>query len=1040
MTRTAAVPWNAWHAASARGAGYRRHFTRRSSATLRALLVLFVLASTLIDVDRIAADPLSSSSEMLDDAELTDVFFLDADRGWAVGDRGVVWCTDDGGRQWRLSDSPVNCRLESVHFVDENHGWAVGGWSHPFTHKSSGVVMRTENGGRRWIALPLPTIPTLKYVHFFDAKRGWAVGNASPMYPSGVFRTDDGGRSWTAVSGVYPRGWLAADFSDPENGLTVGYGGEAGRICSRVINSEPIPMTLWQPLRAVNLRSGMGWAAGDSGMVLRMIVGNGGWQPVGLSLPDGVAEEFDWNCVSAVGPNCWIAGAPGTRVLHSSDGGQTWNLQPTNQNLPLHSIQFLDEQRGWAAGALGTILATRDGGLTWQRQKGQRTRAALLAICDELEHVPLELFTRCSGDEGYVGVAEIVSHRELEAPVESEASWEERAQAAMVAVGGSHAGSTWKFPLRQAGLELPQSSVIEGWDILQGGQSTSHLESHIVRCVRQWRPELIVICDGKPRQGDRSASLFRQISVGAIAKAADSEHRPDLASALGLVPWKTSKILAACDGNEAGTIDVETARLATHLGSCLADYSAIPRGLLRRSWEPSPALLTYQVLSSELPLSTASQDIFSGMVLPAPGDSRREPCHQAATGLDALSRMAQKQRNLQALIARANAGDGNNVAWLAQVDDLTRELGPLAKGDLLFQLAEQYRAAGRPSLAADAMDLLVGKTPDHPFADKALLWLVLFYSSGEMETYLHGETPSPAQYLANVVPSASRAPAAAKPIVRLAGTRADRALSLGQYLGQNRPALYAEPSVQFSLAAIERRRSGGPSGSAYEGMLRGSLSAAWIACAKGEQWLADGRGVSPKPTLTCVMGKQRPRLDGKLDDEIWQTANVAKLTSPQGDDADWPTEAKFARDRQFLYLAVRCGKVPGRQYSANAGSRVRDSDLRAMDRVDFLLDVDRDYTTCYRLTVDARGWAAESCQGDNHWNPNWYVASDQDETSWTIEAAIPLTELSPELPAARDAWAIGIRRIVPGVGIQGWAPNPSVQEVLPEGFGYLLFP
>jgi photosystem II stability/assembly factor-like uncharacterized protein len=1002
------------------------------------LIGLFAVASSLVDVNRVAADPLSSSSEMLDDAELTDIFFLDADRGWAVGDRGVVWCTEDGGRQWRLADSPVNCRLESIHFVDENHGWAVGGWSRPYTHKSSGVVMRTENGGRRWIALPQPTLPALKYVHFFDGKRGWAVGNASPMYPSGVFRTDDGGRSWTSVSGVHPRGWLSADFSDPENGFAVSYAGEAGRICARVINPEPIPLTLWQPLRAVNLRSGTGWAAGDGGTVLRMMSAGGGWQPVSLSLPDGIADKFDWKCVSAVGPHCWIAGAPGTRILHSADGGQTWELQATNQSLPLHHIQFLDERRGWVAGALGTILATRDGGLTWQRQKGQRTRAAILAICDELNRLPLELFTRCSGDEGYVGVAEIISHREFEAPVACEASWEDRAQAAVVAVGGSGAGSTWKFPLRQAGLEMPQTSVVEGWDILQGGQSTAHLESHIVRCVRQWRPDVVVICDAKPLTADKAGSLFRQISVGAVTKAADSEFGPELTTALGLDPWRTSKVLAACDGSEAGKITVETSRLATHLGSCLADYSAIPRGLLQRSWEASPAGLTYQVVSSELPLGTASQDIFSGMVLPSPSDSRREPCHQAATGLDTLSRMAQKRRNLQAMIARGNASEGGNVAWLAQVDDLTRELGPIAGGDLLFQLAEMYRSAGRPSLAADAMDLLVGRMPDHPFADKALLWLVLFYSSGEMEIYLHGETPSPAQYLANVAPSVNRAPAA-KPIVRLAGTRADRAVALGQYLGQNRPTLSAEPSVQFSLAAIERRRSGGNPGSVYEGILRSSLPAAWIACAKGEQWLADGRGASPKPTLNCVMGKQRPRLDGKLDDEIWKNADAAKLSSPQGDDAAWPAEAKLARDGQFLYLAARCGKVPGRQYAANPGSRVRDSDLRAMDRIDFLLDVDRDYSTCYRLTVDSRGWAAEACQGDSHWDPNWFVASDQDENSWSIEAAIPLTELSPAIPASRDAWAIGIQRILPGVGIQGWAPNPSVQEIEPGEFGYLLF-
>ena len=71
------------------------------------------------------AEPESSPPEMLEDAELTDVFFLDVDRGWAVGDRGVILTTEDGGRRWRVADCPVNCRLEAVFFIDEQR--AIGG-------------------------------------------------------------------------------------------------------------------------------------------------------------------------------------------------------------------------------------------------------------------------------------------------------------------------------------------------------------------------------------------------------------------------------------------------------------------------------------------------------------------------------------------------------------------------------------------------------------------------------------------------------------------------------------------------------------------------------------------------------------------------------------------------------------------------------------------------------------------------------------------------------------------------------------------------
>ena len=133
--------------------------------------ILLLAAITLTGVGE-GSEPSASLPEMLDDAEVRDIFFLDADRGWAVGDRGVLLRTSDGGRNWQLSDSPVNCRLESVHFVDEAHGWAVGGWTHPYTHQTTGVVLATRDGGQRWERVPHLSVPMLTRVHFQDRNQG----------------------------------------------------------------------------------------------------------------------------------------------------------------------------------------------------------------------------------------------------------------------------------------------------------------------------------------------------------------------------------------------------------------------------------------------------------------------------------------------------------------------------------------------------------------------------------------------------------------------------------------------------------------------------------------------------------------------------------------------------------------------------------------------------------------------------------------------------------------------------------------------------
>jgi hypothetical protein len=122
----------------------------------------------------------------------------------------------------------------------------------------------------------------------------------------------------------------------------------------------------------------------------------------------------------------------------------------------------------------------------------------------------------------------------------------------------------------------------------------------------------------------------------------------------------------------------------------------------------------------------------------------------------------------------------------------------------------------------------------------------------------------------------------------------------------------------------------------------------------------------------------------------------------------------------------------------SADPRPRDADLSQHDRLELLVDLDRDYATYYHLAVDDRGWTADSCWGDNTWNPQWFVATACDERAWTIEAAIPLTELTGTPPSPGVTWAINVQRTVPGVGFQAWS-LPASTAIQSEGFGYLLF-
>src|SRR5690348_6965594 len=101
------------------------------------LLLLFALPRVLTADDTTkpslgVAQPTPITRAFRNDATLNSLSFVNPSTGWAVGDRGVIWHTDDGGANWRTQPSPASCSLNAVFFVDSHRGWAVGGQCQPY--------------------------------------------------------------------------------------------------------------------------------------------------------------------------------------------------------------------------------------------------------------------------------------------------------------------------------------------------------------------------------------------------------------------------------------------------------------------------------------------------------------------------------------------------------------------------------------------------------------------------------------------------------------------------------------------------------------------------------------------------------------------------------------------------------------------------------------------------------------------------------------------------------------------------------------------
>jgi photosystem II stability/assembly factor-like uncharacterized protein len=1003
--------------------------------------------------------------EALNDAELTSVSFVDADNGWAVGDRGVIWRTIDGGRNWQQQDSHTTVRLESVCFTDAETGWAVGGSHHPYTHQGIGVVLRTVDGGAKWQPVPDTNLPALIRVKFFGPRQGIAIGESSPLYPGGVFMTVDSGHTWSTFmlqsglpgtkpdspplpDGPIAADWVTGDFAHLQGGTVAAADGRLARVFSLNLETSHESVTGQRHPHNLRLaRNGTAWLCGERALLLCSKSG-GSWAAPAY-LPQAAAGHFDFQALATLGQHVWVAGNPGTVMFHSPDNGETWETQRTGCATALNELQFVDENRGWAVGSLGTILYTSDGGRTWRSQRHGGTRAAIMAIFSEPGSVPHEMLAQQAGQEGYLTAVEILTRPDDTSPT--------RTREAMTTLLATHTNTAWQFPVPKLQAHSSLEKLLSSWSRGPDDDVLARLEEYLVRRIRTWRPEVIVTEDAHPH-GDRPlAQLTNQLVLTATQKAADPAAYREQIEQAGLEEWKVKKVFATLTTTgKQGDIKLICSQLASRLGASLGDIADEACGQLDDTYRLPPAARNFALLIDQLPQGQGRRDFCSGIGMPPGSETRRRLSSPPVPDFTSLSKQIQKRQVLQALLERSEQEPLRGQAWLAQVLEMTRGLSPTASGRIMYHLAQRYQASGESELAAEVMNTLVEKNPDHPLSDAALLWLIRYNASAE-QAHIIGKQPKvvqPAVAKSDAFPAVKPAGGNASPPTRVAPAaalsagpasleaRVERAITLGKLLEKSRPVLAADPGARFTLvnartrsaaASLERERI-------LQSLAASKSNGDWAACAKTELFIGNNEQfVCPKRTLHCQAVSTKPKLDGRLDEAFWQSARSASLR--ESEEPGEPLETletlvAIAHDAEFLYLAISCQRASGIDYPCENRVRSRDADLRANDRVEVLLDIDRDFATYYRFAVDHRGWTSESCFGDTKWNPSWYVAASGDESHWTIEAAIPLAELCDEAPPEKSYWAIGLQRVVPGVQLQSWTPHADL-DIRSEAFGLL---
>lgn len=882
--------------------------------------------------------------------------------------------------------------LRAVRFVDKNEGWAVG---------DEGVIWHTIDGGKTWERQPSGTRASLRAVQFLTPYTGFVVGRVELPNGAGsqgvVLSTADGGATWREVTSTLLPGLNAVQFFDENRGVVAGDGTDA--FPTGVFSTEDGGRS-WKMLEGTRTSS---WHVIDfedskNGRVI-----------------GGCGEVRAFRSGAYVPPPGFVQLAePLPRPIRKRDC-----------NLQLYDDQFLDRHYGWAVGGLGTILGTSDGGKTWSTLKCGGQRAAVLFVHARPESVPLGAVATL-GKDGYLCVAVCTSGEEP------------RLSAAVRSCGGAAAevDACVRIPTHMAEVSADPAKATRDETLL--GQ--------LVLAIRTWRPE-VVVTDQLSPDAPAADQLVLTHMKEAFTLAADPKAFPEQIEKLGLAPHAARKLYALAPEGQPASVTVDLTAFVPELGDAARDFVE-PAAMLLGTTTPDAA--RFRLIAHRLPGAEQHTALMQGIDLAEGGTARRKKA-SPADGVAERQKASEVRRQLEKILVDSAAVGGLEPA-LAHVIVALGSMPPDMAARTAVSLGMKLANAGQWTAARELFAVVAEKYPAYPEAVEAVRWLVRYHASGEVRRRIElGQMPvfqkaAFAPEEPNDIRQVSYTdPFTAKPAFRFASPEAvkqwnEASLKLAPALAAFGAGYALDPANNLSMVAARRKLGMNmDAANQLKALLRGPADAdpgpadGWHRRLADELRLVSNEAPKLTPTAECRVTAVRPMLDGKLDDECWKSA--APLAAKPGE--EYAAEARFARDDKFLYVAVTCMHPDGKQVP-KADRRARDADLQGHDRVEVLLDLDRDYQTYYRLRVDHRGCVAEDCWGDPAWDPRWFVAVEPTPTGWTAEAAVPLAELTGTPPAAGQAWAVNVVRVVPGVGVGSWG-GPSDAVATPAAMGLMRF-
>jgi photosystem II stability/assembly factor-like uncharacterized protein len=275
----------------------------------------------------------------------------------AVGQRGHVLFSDDGGKTWKQADVPLSSDLVAVAFADAKSGWAVG---------HDGVVLRSTDAGATWSRQLDGHKSGEAMVEYYnrEAKPGDA------RYAAAL----EEAKKFAAQGAENPL--LDVWFENETTGYAVGAFGLALRTRDGGATWEPLLHAIDNPkalhLYAVRGVGGEVYLSGEQGYFAKLDRASGQFRSIELPYK-GTLFGITGNSQALI-----VHGLRGT-ALRSTDGGRSWQPVETKLAVGLTGSTVADGAIVIVSQA-GHVLVSRDDGASFKLAKLERPIPAAAVI------------------------------------------------------------------------------------------------------------------------------------------------------------------------------------------------------------------------------------------------------------------------------------------------------------------------------------------------------------------------------------------------------------------------------------------------------------------------------------------------------------------------------------------------------------------------------------------------------------------------------------------------------------------------------------